>query len=104
MMWPDSASSSYLLRDPPGISTKTTTVGSATARLAVRARLVDEPAEEADVLARLRMPEHADDEAAVLRLEALHGAVVGPRERAQALAEPARALVVVRLHRAALAE
>src|SRR4051812_46612975 len=104
MIWPDSASSSYLLREPPGISTKTTTVDSATASRAVLARLLDEAAEEAEVLAGLGVPEDADDEAAVLGLEPFDRAVVRPREGHEALAEPAGPLVVVGLDLAALAE
>jgi hypothetical protein len=50
------------------------------------------------------VPEHAESEALVGILEPLHDAVVGPGDRPQPLADPADALVVVRLHRRVLTE
>ena len=58
---------------------------------------LDELLEEALVLAGLRVPEDADDERLVGILEPLDGAVVGPRDLAQAVADSADALVVMRL-------
>src|ERR687885_766776 len=65
---------------------------------------VDERLEELHVLARLRMPEDAEREAPIRRLHGLDRPVLGVRRDPEALAEPAEALVVVGLHRRAIAE
>src|SRR5579862_554367 len=67
-------------------------------------RLRDELVEQACVLARLGMPQNADREPARRLLEGLDRAVVGARRDAQALADAAVALMMVRLHRHARAE
>ena len=69
---------------------------------AIAPRLLDERGEEARVLAFLgargRRPRSAS------RLERLDGAVLRPRRLAQAVADPAEALVVMGLHRRPVAE
>src|SRR5205823_8536429 len=55
------------------------------------------------IFAGLGMPEDADREPRVRILERLDRPVVGVRRDAQALAEPAEALVVMRLYRRAVA-
>src|SRR5436190_10214581 len=52
------------------------------------------------VLAGLGMPEDTDDEWLVGVLEPLDGSVLGPRDLAQTVADPAQGLVVMRLDRA----
>ena len=64
-------------------------------------RGLDELLEEALVLACLGMPQHAEGEPLVGILEPLDDAVLGPRDLPQPVADPAEALVVVRLDRAA---
>ena len=56
----------------------------------------DELLEEAQVVAVLRVPEHAERERSVSGLQRLDRPVVGPRDDLEPLAEPAVALVVVR--------
>src|SRR5690242_19258733 len=73
-------------------------------RGAVVLRLADERLEETQVLTSLGVPEHAEGEAARRIFQRLDGAVVGARGLAQAVAEPAEALVVVRLDRRVVAD
>src|SRR4029079_6039435 len=71
---------------------------------AVVPRLANERLEQPQVLPGLRMPEHAEREAARGILKRLDRAVVGPRRLAQPVPEPAEALMVMRLHRRVLAQ
>src|SRR3954451_3412734 len=71
---------------------------------AVVPRLAHERLEQPHVLAGLRVPEHAEREAARRILERLDRPVVGARRPAQPLAEPAEALVVMRLDRRVVAD
>src|SRR6187551_717747 len=77
---------------------------SGAAVLAVVPRFGDERLEEPQVLAGLGVPEDAEGEATRGVLEPLERAVFRVRRLAQALAEPAEPLVVVRLHRRVVAE
>src|ERR671936_443450 len=95
-------SSSAIVSSVAGLRTAKDNAGSAP--LAVGAGRGHEPLEECCVLALLRVPEDAEREALRGVIDTLECAVVGPRRLAQALAEPAEALVVVRLHRRALAD
>ena len=70
----------------------------------VLARLLDERLEQREVLALLRMPEHAEREPVRRVLERLDRPVLGPGRFAEPLAKPAEALVVRRLDRRAVAE
>src|SRR5262249_12822171 len=65
----------------------------------VARRFGDEGFEELHVLSSLGVPEDAEGEAMGGILDRFDGAVFGMRRSAQSCAEPAEALVVVRLHR-----
>src|SRR5439155_8675203 len=72
--------------------------------LSIGARLGDERLKELLILPRLRMPEHADGEPPLRVLEPLDRAVVGPCNLDEAVTDSACTLVVMRLHRRAVAE
>src|SRR5215213_2406718 len=78
---------------------------SARALVPVRARLADEPLEQREVVALLRVPQHAEGEARTGILERLGRAVLHrPRDLFQATTYTTVGLVVMRLHRSAVAE
>src|SRR5215208_4067689 len=77
----------------------------ARALVPVRARLADEPLEQQEVVALLRVPQHAEGEARTGILERLGRAVLHrPRDLFQAATYTTVGLVVMRLHRSAVAE
>src|SRR5438067_2908978 len=91
--------------DPPAKNRSAArAVGLGRPLAAVPARLLDESLEQALVFARLGMPEDAQREAPRGVFQRFERAVVRARGLAQAFAEPAQALVVVRLHRRVVAE
>src|SRR5918996_1419479 len=92
------SSSSAIVFSVAGLRTASTSL------LTVAAGLLDERPEEGKVLARLGMPENADGETAPGILERLDRAVLGARRFAQPVAEAPVALVVMALHRCAVAE
>src|SRR6202022_3794630 len=77
--------------------------GSRSSR-AVLGGLADELFEQPCVVTRLGVPEHAEGEAPLGILEPLDRPVFGPGQGSEPGAEPAEALVVVRLDRRAVAD
>src|SRR5919197_2240232 len=86
---------------PPEVNSLKTRL---TTLLPVGGRLLDKPPEEGFVLALLGVPEHAEREALRRVLDGLQRPVVRPGRLAQAAADAAEALVVVGLHRRAVAD
>src|SRR5690348_16222382 len=83
---------------------KTRPHGSRAALLAIVGRLLDERLEQLQVFPGLGVPQHGQGEATGGVFDGFDCAVVRARGDAQPGAEPAEALVVMRLHRRVVAE